>query len=145
MADLWQRVCLDKRRKRKPLTKLGLLQDSIPMGGPGASTQTMRNRSDMWDLEQETSACEAIWKFLSNGCAAGFVKLLEFSSDFSPYIQIHLRVSNLPCLSPQSPLSTAGFCLSPHYCLPGQHVLWGVGCQCTCPISNRTNNSSFSL
>lgn len=61
---------MDKRRKRKPLTKLGFVQDPNPMGGPGTSTQTMRSRFDQWDLQQKTSPHEAIWKFLNNGGAA---------------------------------------------------------------------------
>jgi len=70
LTDLWQRDCLDKRRKRKPRPKLGLVQEPNPVGGPAASTQTMRSRSDLWDLQQKTSPREGIRKFLGDDCAA---------------------------------------------------------------------------
>lgn len=61
---------MDKRRERKPLTKLGLVKEPNPVGGPGVSTQTMKGRSELWNLQQKTSMFEVIWKFLNNGCAA---------------------------------------------------------------------------
>lgn len=60
--------------------------------------------------------------------AGGFLKLLKISTGFCPHFQtiFTLQGSNLPCLSPQIPLSTAGFCLSPCYCLPGAASAFGV-------------------
>lgn len=134
MINLWQRVCLDKR-KRKPLTKLGLVQESNPVGGPGASTETLSSRLDLWDVQQKTShvrrkgnfqvmAMLTMWMVLGdwkkwrkqkeNNLAsrtAEFANLLEVSICFYPFFQIHFRGMS-SCMPPQSPFSTAGSCLS---------------------------------
>lgn len=134
VIGLWRRVCLHKR-KRKPLTKLGLVRESNPAGGPGTSTQTLRSRLDLWDVQQKTShvrrygnfqvmAVLPMWMVLGDwkkwrkkkentlaSRTAEFANLLEVSTCFYSFFQIHFRGMS-SCTSPQSPFSTAGFCLS---------------------------------
>lgn len=154
MTDLWQRVCLGKRRKRKPFNRLGFMKE---LGleppprpwGVGLICKTCKRRP-----------CEVIWKFPNNGCAAKVDALkwlkkescfkssraCKSSKGFCRLLSLFPGIpqkSSKPYLSPQSPLSTAGFAWTHTIACQGQYMIWGLSYQYTFPRSNRIKTSSF--